>query len=271
MKAKLSLTTRAFLFAFIPMCLVVVACFLTINTAIERKIKADLKESLHGTEKALASARAGYDRRNRQQLAILSENAELKTQIVLFQEVPYGQRPRPQLRQTLEAQLRELGSHLDYDLLLVADWQGRPIGGISGNDGREIPLDGLSIESESSFLYVQGTPSETITVSVPLGAENRGSLTGGKQCDLSALSHLGEASALECSVEHPRGVPQQVLKAKGRRVLLLLLLQRLEAEAHQESRVVDEAVAAGAAERRGEPDGSRRPVAARPRGVPERP
>ncbi len=192
MKPKLSLTTRAFLFACIPMCLVAVVSFFAINAAIQGKIKKDLSESLHRTEISLAKTRAVYDRLNRRQLAIVGENAELKEQISLFQEAASDPISQSQIRQAMEVQLRELDRHLEYDLLVVADSQGALIGGIVVQEGRKISLDARSIAFDSSpFIHVQGTPYEATTVPVGLGAENLGSLTAGRKFDLSALSHLG--------------------------------------------------------------------------------
>ena len=197
MKPKLSLTARAFLFACIPMCLVAVVSFFAINAAIQGKIKKDLSESLHRTEISIAKTRAVYDRLNRQQLAIVSENAELKEQIGLFQATTSDPISQSQIRQAIEAQLRELGRHLDYDLLIVADSQGAPIVGIAAQAGREISFDALSVALDSSpFINVQGTPYEATTVPVGLGEETLGSLTVGRKFDLSALSHLGEVALI---------------------------------------------------------------------------
>ena len=193
MKPKLSLMARAFLFACIPMCLVAVVSYFAINAAIQEKIKKDLSESLHRTEISLAKTRAVYDRLNRQELAIVSENAELKEQISLFQEAASDPISQSQIRQAMEAQLRQLGRHLDYDLLVVADSQGSPIVGIAMQAGREVPFDALSVTLDSSpFINVQGTPYEATTVPIGLGADTLGSLTAARKFDLSALSHLGE-------------------------------------------------------------------------------
>ena len=193
MKPKLSLMARAFLFACIPMCLVAVVSYFAINAAIQEKIKKDLSESLHRTEISLAKTRAVYDRLNRQELAIVSENAELKEQISLFQEAASDPISQSQIRQAMEAQLRQLGRHLDYDLLGVADSQGSPIVGIAMQAGREVPFDALSVTLDSSpFINVQGTPYEATTVPIGLGADTLGSLTAARKFDLSALSHLGE-------------------------------------------------------------------------------
>ena len=41
---RLSLTARAFLFSFLPVCLVLSACFLILSAAIDQKIRRDLRE-----------------------------------------------------------------------------------------------------------------------------------------------------------------------------------------------------------------------------------
>ncbi len=181
------------------MCLVAVVSFFAINAAIQGKIKKDLSESLRRTEISLVKTRAVYDRLNRQQLAIVSESAELQEQLSRFQNAASDPTSQSQIRQAIEDQLRELGRHLDYDFLLAADSQGAPIGGIVAQDGRQdewkVSFDALSVALDSSpFINVQGTPYETTTVPVGLGAEKLGSLMAGRKFDLSALSHLGEVA-----------------------------------------------------------------------------
>ncbi len=155
------------------MCLVAVVSFFAINAAIQGKIKKDLSESLRRTEISLVKTRAVYDRLNRQQLAIVSESAELQEQLSRFQNAASDPTSQSQIRQAIEDQLRELGRHLDYDFLLAADSQGAPIGGIVAQDGRQdewkVSFDALSVALDSSpFINVQGTPYETTTVPVGL-------------------------------------------------------------------------------------------------------
>src|ERR1700704_5702385 len=121
MKRTVSLTTRAFVFAFFAMCLMLAGSFFTINAAIRAKIKEGLKESMRRSERALDGANADYSRRNMQLLAILSQDAGLKAGIGLLRKLPDGKQARPQVLKTIENQLREVGGVLDYDILILND------------------------------------------------------------------------------------------------------------------------------------------------------
>ena len=78
MKRQPSLSTRAFLFAFVPMCLTLVASFFAINKAVEGRIKGRLRLSLQRTERILASRDAEYRQHTLRVLSAVAENPSLK-------------------------------------------------------------------------------------------------------------------------------------------------------------------------------------------------
>jgi len=195
MKRNLSLTSRAFLFAFLPICLMLGASFITINAAIRAKIKESLKESMRRTERTLDSANADYNRRNIQMLTILSQDAGLKAGIGLLRKMPQGAAKRAQVLQTIETQLREVGGVLDYDLLILNDSKGLPLGGYVGKNLQDTPLDSISsTEDLFPFINVGGKLFEATAVPIVLGKANLGSLTLGKRFDLDSISGSGYAA-----------------------------------------------------------------------------
>src|SRR5258708_1297317 len=102
MTTKLPLASRAFLFAFLPICLTLGASFFTINQTIRAEIKQGLKESLRRMERTLNATAAEYNNRNLQMLTILTEGAGLSTGIDLLREVPSGQAPQPKVIKHIE-------------------------------------------------------------------------------------------------------------------------------------------------------------------------
>jgi len=47
---KTSLTTRAFLFSFLPVCVVLAASFLALNTLVQQRVKEGMRDSVQKSE-----------------------------------------------------------------------------------------------------------------------------------------------------------------------------------------------------------------------------
>jgi HD-GYP domain-containing protein (c-di-GMP phosphodiesterase class II) len=180
------------------MCLALFAGFLAVNSAVRGRVKEGLKESLLRIEEVLNKADAEHNRRHSQLIAILSENSGLKAAMGLYRETTSSDRKAlPQARRTIEAQLRELVGMLDYDLLLVADSDGRAVAA---------HLENGEAKAQSEFLLGMIKPApvlkigdklyETTTVPINLGKENLGSLTVGRNFDFGSLNHVGYAVLL---------------------------------------------------------------------------
>jgi hypothetical protein len=56
---KTSLTTRAFLFSFVPVCVVLAATFVALNALVEQRVKQGLRDSIELRRKW---DRCGFDR-----------------------------------------------------------------------------------------------------------------------------------------------------------------------------------------------------------------
>src|SRR5580700_6060447 len=112
---KASLTTRAFLFSFVPMCLVLAVSFMALSAAVERQVKKELRESLQNSADLVARANAEWAGRIRQFVAVLSDSAGLKAAIGLLREAPSNPGTAVQVRSTIEQQLREIHDLVGYD------------------------------------------------------------------------------------------------------------------------------------------------------------
>src|SRR6185503_13251443 len=111
-------------------------------------------------------------------VAVLSEQAELKAGLGLLREVPSGHPARPQIRRTIEDQLRDLGGLLGYDLLIVTDSGRESIAAVAGPKQQSVAPDSLPpLRGESALLTVHGVLYEVITAPINLRGENLGTLT----------------------------------------------------------------------------------------------
>ncbi|MFN8007773.1 MAG: HD-GYP domain-containing protein [Terriglobia bacterium] len=199
MRSPLSLATRTFLFSFLSMCLVLTAGFYTVGAVIKFKIKSSLKETMHRMESLLDKTDATYNQRNRQLIAILSENAGLKAGIGLLREGPSTPEANAQIRQTIEAQLRDLSEALDYDLLWVSDSDDEAIAALQRGE-KALPLESIpKLANPSGMIRVGEALYQATTIPINLGAENLGSLTVGNKFDLNSLNTLGFTALLQQS------------------------------------------------------------------------
>ena len=196
MSAARPLAKRIFLFCFPPMCLALFAGFLAVNSAVRGRVKEGLKESLLRIEEVLNKTDADHNRRHSQLIAILSENSGLKAAMGLYREITSSDhKALPQARRTIEAQLRDLVGMLDYDLLLVADSDGRAVAAHLENGEAKAQSEFLlRTIKPAPVLKIGGKLYETTTVPINLGKENLGTLMVGREFDFGSLDHVGYAA-----------------------------------------------------------------------------
>src|SRR5262245_58524307 len=120
MTRQVSLATRAFLFAAIPMALTLVVSFVFVSTAIEGKIKGRLRTSFQKTEAMATRREAEENQRTLRALSALTENSSLKAGIGLLRETRDATL-QEQVHETLARQLAQFAETLDCDLLLLED------------------------------------------------------------------------------------------------------------------------------------------------------
>ncbi len=193
--SRLPLTTRAFLFSFVPICIVLVASFLAINAAVHRRIKQDLRETLQSSNQLLNRANAEYARRNSALLAKLTDSAGLKASVGLLAERDTDPSVTSQVRTTIEAQLWELQNTSLYDLLAISDLRGRTVAAIVSPE--IAPRDMPAIPSQSGLAEIQRVLFQLQSVPVEIGGETAATLTLGRRFDLERLPIAGKPVLLK--------------------------------------------------------------------------
>jgi signal transduction histidine kinase len=200
---RLSLTARAFLFSFLPVCLVLAASFLILRAAVDQKIRRDLREQLESSDALLNRASAEYSRRTAQLVAALTESAGLKAAVGLLAEAGRDPTVRSQVRTTIEAQLRELHTLTAYDLLAISDWHGQTVALVAFPELIAFPETGSAEPSLPEFprhptLAALGDALYQLqTVPIELGGDSVGALTVGTRFELGQYPLAGQAVLLE--------------------------------------------------------------------------
>ncbi len=198
MFARMSLTTRAFLFSFVPVCVVLGASFVALNALVQQHVKNGLRDSLQKSQELLARANDDYSRRISQFVSVLADSAGLKAAIGLTQEVPGTPETQAEIRRTIEAQLREMHGLVGYDLLAVTDWKGRTLAAVEFGAEATASAGQLSdIPSGTSVMQSGGIVYELTSTPIAIGGEQIGELKLGARFDLTRYHLGGETMLLE--------------------------------------------------------------------------
>ena len=201
MIARMSLTTRAFLFSFLPVCVVLAVSFVALNTLVQQHVKNGLRDSLQKSQELLARANEDYSRRISQFVSVLADSAGLKAAIGLTHETPSTPETQAEIRRTIEAQLRDMHGLVGYDLLAVTDWKGRTLAAVEfGADASAsaAPLTDIPAQSsvmQSGVMQSGGVVYELTSTPIDIAGEQIGELKLGAKFDLKRY-HLGGETAL---------------------------------------------------------------------------
>jgi signal transduction histidine kinase len=196
LRIKTSLTTRAFLFSFLPVCVVLAASFAALNALVQQRVKQGLRDSLQKSQELLARADEDYSRRTNQFVGVLADSAGLKAAIGLLHETPSSPENAAEIRRTIETQLREMHDLVGFDLLAITDWKGRTVAAVEFNANQAGSAEKIPpMPAEPSLLEVDGAPYELSSIPITIGGELTGDLKFGSKFDLSRY-HLGGETAL---------------------------------------------------------------------------
>jgi signal transduction histidine kinase len=194
--ARMSLTTRAFLFSFLPVCVVLAVSFVALNTLVQQHVKNGLRDSLQKSQELLARANEDYSRRISQFVSVLADSAGLKAAIGLTHEAPATAETQAEIRRTIEAQLREMHGLVGYDLLAVTDWKGRTLAAVEFGAGASASAAQLTeIPAQTSVMQSGGVVYELTSTPIDIAGEQIGELKLGAKFDLKRY-HLGGETAL---------------------------------------------------------------------------
>jgi len=190
-----SLATRAFVFSFVPVCLVLATSFFALTAAMERHIRAGLRESIEKSEALLQRAHRESAARIAQFATGMADSAGLKSTIQLAHENAPSSEGAAAARRTIEAQLREIHALVGYDLLAVTDWNGQTLGAMEFRGGTAQTPERMPVFPEPpSLMEFQAVLYDLSTVPVTLGAgEQIGALRLGSQFDIEHYQAGGDA------------------------------------------------------------------------------
>src|SRR5579871_3835042 len=180
-----TIAARAFLYSFVPVCVVLIASFVALNSLIETRVKETARTVVEKTEELIVTSNEEASRRVAQFMTMMAQSAGLKATLGLLQEVPSSQ--AAQVRSTIEAQLLEMHDLAGDDLLAVRDWKGRTVAAIGG-DGK--PREFFSFAEDSTLIESGGELYLLSTAPISLDGSEIGTLGIGRKFDLDRY-HIG--------------------------------------------------------------------------------
>lgn len=182
--------TRAFLICFIPFAVVLSGSFWMVQRLVEMTVRDGLRASLRENQVAIAGIHAKGDLENSRFLKVAGENSSLKAGMQLLLD----HRGSESARSTVEDQLRELGEHMGFDLLLISGPSGDPLAGVvrqPGSDGRGqlVPMTPtLSGPARSGLLSLDGRTFQVASIPMDQDDRNLGALAVGEYFDISTFT-----------------------------------------------------------------------------------
>jgi HD-GYP domain-containing protein (c-di-GMP phosphodiesterase class II) len=180
------LATRTFLSTFLPLAALLVGSFWALRLSVMAAVRDDLRHSVRQNQLALANERVRDQFQAARVLGILTENPTLKAGVQLLLT---ERQDRIEALQTVEDQLREIATSLNFDILAVSSSDGRLLAGIRRVGSNIYPLD-LKVANTSNgffagFLAEDGRMYQLASGPINQNDENLGQLTVGERFDLA--------------------------------------------------------------------------------------
>lgn len=195
---RTSLTTRAFLFSFVPACLVLVTCFLAVSAVVHRIIRQQLSDALRESDVLLNRASVEYSHQYSVLIGKLTDSAGLKASVGLLAEIGRDPAAMGQVRRTIELQLRELQSSSLYSFLAVTDLKGRTVAAILPPGSPQLSTLPV-LPAQPGAAEVEHVLYQLEFVPVDIGGETAAVLILGRPFDLRRLPLGGDAVLLQNS------------------------------------------------------------------------
>ena len=198
MKRMNSLATRAFVFSFVPVLVVLALSFVALSTAIDRHIRAGLRESIEKSHALLQNAHRESTLQIARFAAGMADSAGLKSTIQLAHEYSANPEHAAEARRTIEAQLIPIHNLVGYDLLAVTDWKGQTLGAMEFHAGvAQTPGELPAFTDPPSLMEFRGGLYDLAAVPVTLdGSEQIGALQLGRQFDIGRYQAGGDAALM---------------------------------------------------------------------------
>jgi signal transduction histidine kinase len=192
MMPRLSLTLRTFLFSFVPVCIVLACCFAAVNAAIKNRIRLELREQLQASDRMLDQINTEWSNRTSALVSKLSDSAGLKAAVGLLAEGHRDPQLAAQVRNTIEAQLRELQASSTFDLLAVADLNGRTVAMV-GCPACSHPSSQSTIPIKPGLAEVDHVLYQFHPLPIDIGGETSATLVLGSSFDTGKIALPGYA------------------------------------------------------------------------------
>lgn len=174
----MKLSRRIFLYAFLPVCLMLGGGFAVERFLMERVVKQTVRDSLRASQKQAQRLRAESEAQSTRLLATVAENPTLKASLKLLNTVG----DHPEVRRTLEDQLRDLAAIIGCELMLLADGQGNLVAGVERNGNVFPGISGNRLPKQTSGLVsIDGRFFGLAGIPVNLGGENLGTMSVGRR------------------------------------------------------------------------------------------
>jgi signal transduction histidine kinase len=189
---RLSLTVRTFFFSFLPVCLVLACCFAAVNAAIKNRIRLEIRDQLQASDRMLDRVNTEWSNRTSALLSKVSDSAGLKAAVGLLAEGRHHPELAAQVRNTIEAQLRDLQAFSTFDLLAVADMNGRTVAMVGcadcshGGSRATVPANAGLAEIDHVLYQFHPLPIE-------IGGDISATLVLGSRFDTATLALPGHA------------------------------------------------------------------------------
>ena len=183
------LATRTFLSTFLPLAALLMGSFWGLRTSVMAAVRDDLRHSVRQNQQALASERVRDQQQAARALAVLIENPTLKAGVQLLLT---ERQDRLEARRTVDDQLTEIASSLNFDILAVSGSDGRLLAGIRRVGSIIYPLDLKVPNTQNGFLAgffaEDGRMYQLASGPINQNDENLGQLTVGERFDLARFS-----------------------------------------------------------------------------------
>ena len=176
---------RTFLLSLLPFAALLTASFWTIQHMTVVSVRNELRSSLRQMQASTARVIARSELQNRRFLRVIGDNAPLKASMQLI----LAERDSGDARRTVEDQLREICTTLNFDFLLASDADGNPLAGIMRVGDQFVAMDTSRITPPQHGAFNIGALTYQVN-SVPLsqGTEDLGLLSVGEQLDFTEFS-----------------------------------------------------------------------------------
>jgi hypothetical protein len=182
---RMRLSTRAFLWSFVPFALLLAGSFWMIQRQVRSAVREGLHSSLREAHASMARMREQSELENSRSLRIVAENPSLKAGLQLLLSEPKS----GAARLTVEDQLRQISESLTFDFLVISDPNRTPLAGVVRIDNELVAMDVRRMNPPLTGFFAFGENTYQVnSFPVDVNQENTGFLSIGEQFDLSEFS-----------------------------------------------------------------------------------